>query len=326
MSDLLQPLAPNAEVLSTSHLAMLANQKKIRESKSSSKHKLSISLNSVSSRSDSPPKKSSSRESSKRDRDVPRKEVKREIKKENRNSVYLKQKLDIINQLSQITLKTNMVLYVTLDVAKHSLEEFQTEHKRIMDIINNKYWVDNIKQGICMTANGVEMLNNRFDPLGVDLNGYGTSMNYEINNKIEYDNVISELYEKYKTSETLSPEYKLLLMLVVSTSSFALTKQLAKNPSGLLNQFSNVFAQGNRQEPRAPPPSPPSDLTIDDPLPSKFNGLNTEQEVKDIMNKIQTQRHSPVPSSSPKEESDDLIKNIPIVTRAKRGRGRGRGR
>jgi hypothetical protein len=55
--------------------------------------------------------------------------------------------------------------------------------------------------------NGVEFLNNRFDPFDIKLDGWGEQINENIN---DYDDIFAELYEKYKSKASMAPELKLL--------------------------------------------------------------------------------------------------------------------
>ena len=80
-------------------------------------------------------------------------------------------------------------------------------------IIEEKTKQNSVKfQGNMMMAiiNGIEFLNNRFDPFDVKLDGWGEQINENIN---DYDEIFGELYEKYKSKASLSPELKLLFQL-----------------------------------------------------------------------------------------------------------------
>ncbi len=60
---------------------------------------------------------------------------------------------------------------------------------------------------------GVEFLNNKFDPFDVNLDGWAESINDNIH---DFDDVFSELHEKYKSKAKMAPEMKLLLQLITS--------------------------------------------------------------------------------------------------------------
>lgn len=91
-----------------------------------------------------------------------------------------------------------------------NLQEMMGEYEMIME---EKTKQNSVKfQGNMMMAiiNGIEFLNNRFDPFDVKLDGWGEQINENIN---DYDDVFGELYEKYKSKASLAPELKLLFQL-----------------------------------------------------------------------------------------------------------------
>jgi Family of unknown function (DUF5767) len=91
-----------------------------------------------------------------------------------------------------------------------SLQEMQGEYEMIME---EKSKQNSVKfQGNMMMAiiNGIEFLNNRFDPFDVKLDGWGEQINENIT---DYDEIFGELYDKYRSKATLAPELKLLFQL-----------------------------------------------------------------------------------------------------------------
>jgi hypothetical protein len=91
-----------------------------------------------------------------------------------------------------------------------NLQEMMSEYEMIME---EKTKQNSVKfQGNMMMAiiNGMEFLNNRFDPFDVKLDGWGEQINENIT---DYDDIFSELYEKYKSKATMAPELKLLFQL-----------------------------------------------------------------------------------------------------------------
>ena len=128
------------------------------------------------------------------------------------------------------------------------LAEMQGEYEMIME---EKTKQNSVKfQGNMMMAiiNGMEFLNNRFDPFDVKLDGWGEQINENIN---DYDDVFGELYEKYKSKATLAPELKLMFQLGGSAMMVHMTNTMFKsampgmddimrqNPE-LMRQFQNA--------------------------------------------------------------------------------------
>jgi len=106
----------------------------------------------------------------------------------------------------------------------------------------------------CVT--GIEFLNNRFDPFDVNIDGWGETVNENIN---EYDDVFAELHEKYQSKAKIAPELKLLFMLGGSAVMCHMTNTMFKsampgmddilkqNPD-LMKQFAGAAAQSMQKE------------------------------------------------------------------------------
>jgi hypothetical protein len=129
-----------------------------------------------------------------------------------------------------------------------NLAEMQGEYETIMD---EKSKQNSVKfQGNMMMAiiNGIEFLNNRFDPFDIKLDGWGEQINENIN---DYDDIFSELHDKYKSKATMAPELKLLFQLGGSAMMVHMTNTMFKsampgmddilrqNPD-LMRQFQNA--------------------------------------------------------------------------------------
>jgi len=77
-----------------------------------------------------------------------------------------------------------------------------------------------------MMINGIEFLNNRFDPFDIKLDGWGEQIGENIN---DYDEVFGELYEKYKSKASMAPEIKLLFQLGGSAAMIHMTNTIFKS-------------------------------------------------------------------------------------------------
>jgi hypothetical protein len=67
----------------------------------------------------------------------------------------------------------------------------------------------------CVT--GIEFLNGRFDPFSVKLDGWGESINENLN---DYDEIFEELNEKYGGGGDMAPELRLMFTLAGSAFMF----------------------------------------------------------------------------------------------------------
>jgi len=106
------------------------------------------------------------------------------------------------------------------------LAEMQGEYETIMEEKNKQ---NSVKfQGNMMMAviNGIEFLNNKFDPFDIKLDGWSEQINENIN---DYDEIFAELYEKYKSKATMAPELKLMFQLGGSALMLHMTNTMFKS-------------------------------------------------------------------------------------------------
>ena len=124
----------------------------------------------------------------------------------------------------------------------------------------------------CVT--GIEFLNGRFDPFAVKLDGWGESVNENLN---DYDEIFEELNEKYGGGGDMAPEIRLLFTLAGSAFMFHLSntmfkssipgmddvlqqnpelmKQFAEAAVGSMNKGPQQGMPGQQQQQQRPPPS-----------------------------------------------------------------------
>jgi hypothetical protein len=114
---------------------------------------------------------------------------------------YLRKLEDLESKGVNLTRKYNM---------DSSLAEMQGEYENIM---GEKEKTNSMKfQGKMLMAmiTGIEFLNNKFDPFDLKLDGWAEQVNENIE---DYDDIFSQLHEKYKSKATMAPELKLLFQL-----------------------------------------------------------------------------------------------------------------
>jgi hypothetical protein len=107
-----------------------------------------------------------------------------------------------------------------------SLQEMMGEYEML---IQEKEKENSIKfQGNMLSAaiNGIEFLNNRFDPFDVKLDGWGEQFSENIS---DYDEIFAELHEKYKSKAKMAPEIKLLFQLAGSAMMVHMSNTLFKS-------------------------------------------------------------------------------------------------
>jgi hypothetical protein len=212
----------------------------------------------------------------------------------------LREKFKYLRRLE--TLETKGITLTKKYSMESPLAEMQGEYEMIMEEKSKK---NSIKfQGNMLMAfiNGIEFLNNRFDPFDIKLDGWGDQINENLE---DYDDVFGELHEKYKSKASLAPELKLLFQLGGSAMMVHMTNTMFKssmpgmddilrqnpdlmkqfqtaavnsmgqtNPgfSGFMNGIMNPEAQTSSLNMSGPPP-PPMSTQYQDPI-SNRNGNN----------------------------------------------------
>uniref|UniRef100_A0A6C0E0G5 Uncharacterized protein n=1 Tax=viral metagenome TaxID=1070528 RepID=A0A6C0E0G5_9ZZZZ len=336
-----------SEDISFSQLEVMANRKKIKKStEASEKSKArSIAVDDNAKRTLSSSSSSSITVASRNEEKQKRKE--RQVMKENGNDYIRREKSELLYKFSKINLKGKWSS-LKLDM-NNSLEEIKNEYERVRSEIQNERSVAFLKRMLLLGVQGIEMMNNRFDPLGMDLDGWSEALGYSLENQ-EYDEVLAELYEKYKGVGNMSPEVKLIFMIISSATMFTITKKITKMESSnsFMNMIGSMMGKGQQQ-----PPPPQQHVyqqpvyqkpafetsyggeaqtgteTSEDHMPSKLQGPNkivNENDRLDLENILKTMNERK--NSAPQAETDnmsateELLRSIPIAK--KKGRGRPR--
>ena len=331
------------EDISLSQLELMANKKKVNKPVNDISEKISKSEHDFKK---SETSSSNSSSSSLDDiRDKRRKE--RYITKENKNDMIRQEKSELLFKFNKLNIKGQWSS-LRLDM-NSSLDEIKNEYERVRNEIQTERSVAFFKRMLLLGVQGIEMMNTRFDPLGVDLDGWSEAMGYSMENQ-EYDEVMAELYEKYKGKGQMSPEMKLIFMIISSATMFTISKKITKMDSS--NPFASLIGNlvGNKSQPQQYQQQPqqyqqqypqqyqqpyipnPADLadrrrdlvteTTDDILPSKIKDPENFQDEIDLDNILKTmkERKREKERREITETSDDILKSIPMAQ--KRGRGR----
>ena len=226
-----------------------------------------------------------------------------------------------------------------------SLDEMKGEYENIM---SEKEKSNSIKfQGKVLTTfiTGLEFLNNKVDPFDIKLDGWSEQINENIE---DYDDIFSELHEKYKSKAKMAPELKILFQLASSGMMIHMTNTIFKsampgmddimrqNPD-LMNQFTkaavnsmentnpgvsnfmNDFGMSHSQD---PPPSGPSNIREEMRGPENINEVlhqfNKKVDVSEKTNlseKIDIKNDSTISI----EDLDNLSQtSVPSVSRRRR--------
>jgi hypothetical protein len=123
------------------------------------------------------------------------------------------------------------------------LDDIKSEFTRIKAANDNDSTVQLLKEGLVLGVKGIEWANRSYDPLGVDLNGWGESFEYSKN---DYTEILGEISEKYFSSKGNWPlEIRFAMMIGFSAVSFAVSKKLANDPETLANMMQYIPGMSN---------------------------------------------------------------------------------
>lgn len=134
-------------------------------------------------------------------------------------------KIEMLRKLSEIKAK-GYELSKKYDF-NSSIEEMEYEYELLKSFANKRNGIKLYKNIILNTASAIEFLNDKYDPFDFKLSGWSEHMSVEVDS---YEDVLEELYEKYKgKGSSMPPEIKLVLLMVTSASAFHFTKSYAQN-------------------------------------------------------------------------------------------------
>lgn len=107
-----------------------------------------------------------------------------------------------------------------------SLQEMMGEYETIMDEKSKQNSVKFQGNMLMAVINGMEFLNSKFDPFDIKLDGWSEQIQENIT---DYDEIFSELHEKYKSKASMAPELKLLFQLGGSAMMVHMTNTMFKS-------------------------------------------------------------------------------------------------
>ncbi len=160
-----------------------------------------------------------------------------------------KEKSDLINKLDRLEKKGFPVSRKF--TMENSLDDIKSEFNRLVDARQLETSIKFQRQMMMGMVTGLEMMNEKFNPLDWKLDGWSESVHENIE---DFDEVFEELYDKYKGKGNMPPEARLLFMLAGSGFMFHMSNSFfrAKAPSmddifaqnpGLRAQFAQAAAQ-----------------------------------------------------------------------------------
>jgi len=108
----------------------------------------------------------------------------------------------------------------------NSLDEINAELARRKDSKGLEASMRFQRSMLTTVTSGMEFLNSRYDPIGVNLDGWSEQINENIE---DYDEIFEELYDKYKDKSKVAPEVRLIMSLGLSAAMCHVTNTMFKS-------------------------------------------------------------------------------------------------
>lgn len=136
----------------------------------------------------------------------------------------LKEKFECLRKLQALEKKgIELSKHYTMDSA---LSEMQGEYESIKAEHEKKSSSKFQGKMLMAAVTGLEFLNSKFDPFDVKLDGWAEQVGENVD---DYDDIFSELHDKYKSKASMAPELKLLFQLGGSAVMVHMTNSMFKN-------------------------------------------------------------------------------------------------
>jgi hypothetical protein len=107
-----------------------------------------------------------------------------------------------------------------------SLDEMKGEYEFIIAEKEKKNSVQFQSKVLTTLITGLEFLNSKFDPFDIKLDGWSEQIHENIE---DYDEIFSELHEKYKSKAKMAPEIKIIFQLAASGMMIHMTNTMFKS-------------------------------------------------------------------------------------------------
>uniref|UniRef100_A0A6C0CJZ5 Uncharacterized protein n=1 Tax=viral metagenome TaxID=1070528 RepID=A0A6C0CJZ5_9ZZZZ len=226
---------------------------------------------------------------------------------------------------------------VDKDFTMHSdLKEMQYELERITEHIRRKNGTKFAERLLVTGITGIEWLNTKFDPIGLYLDGFSDSIANDIDS---YDDVMEDLYVKYRGKAEVAPELTLLFSLLSAGTMYHLQNSHKKKqlPASKSN---SKDPEPSSERPATPPPKPRPRPTVrrgyaDKPQTSSIpTGADDSSSISfsdgpnndDILSSSSDDRISEISSKSDarsiaSSRASEMVKNIKLQQQRKRNTG-----
>ena len=160
-------------------------------------------------------------------------------------------KYDLLMKLADLV-KTNGIQITTDYNMNSNYYDIKREYDYHVRVRGKKRAISTMYSGIICAAKGLEFLNNKFDPFGLNINGF--TLNLE-SSREELLDVLMELYDKYLSTQgkEISPEMQLvfifikaLVMTMVTNTATSYISSLFDKPAFNKNEIKQKLNNQNQ--------------------------------------------------------------------------------
>lgn len=243
---------PKSDNLSLSELEIMANDKKIKNSiKSKTKSEKSKQKSKSENNKTKTEKSKTFSESSYETSELYEKKLLKLANSENQNPAIRIKKNSYIFKLEKLGKKMSM---------SNTLDELTFEYDKLTYDRRIRDNGEKLKYLTLMGIGGLEFLNTKYNPMGIDLEGWQTSMTFETNQE-KFETQFYNLAEKYDNSfpET-GPEITLICLIAASAYGFAKGKEEIKQKYNNNININKRYEESDDEVDLKPPPT----IVLDD--------------------------------------------------------------
>jgi len=197
-----------------------------------------------------------------------------------------------------------------------NLEEMEQEYEILKSIQTKKNGVKLYKGFLLNSIQAIEFMNETYNPFDFHLKGWSEHFGAGVD---DYEDVLGELYEKYKsTGKKMEPELKLLLMLCASATTFHASSTYLKNIPGLDDMVKkNPKLVNNLTKNMVKDPTPVDDTPPEFRPQSQMKGPNP----REFLNRMREEQQRMKPPPSFNDNITESVSELTSTTRKKKKKG-----
>ena len=208
-------------------------------------------------------------------------------------------KIELLRRLSEIKSK-GYSLTKEYDF-NSSIEEMEYEYSLLKSFADKRNGTKLYKSILLNGISLVEFVNDKYDPFDFKLGGWSEHMSVEIDS---YEDIIEEIYEKYKsTGKTTPPEIRLIFLILASGAAFHFTKTQLGGIPGISSMATGALGKMMGKEKKESQFMSPQEINLE-----KQKQMLKEQEKQVRMNK-QSNSTSKMFSNQSKPQVNQNIPN-----------------